>query len=333
MKVKGAVKVFLMAVVITYPVFVFLALMVFHLPVSIVSLGMLIIAIAYFAFVSGDGGKNWTAIILGVLAIVVLLTQSELVLKFYPVVMTGVFLVMFGVPLLKGRPIITRFAMMMDPAIAAHPARGILERCCKGLNIAWCVHLVISLGINIAICFGSTLEVWTIYNTVVSYVVIVLLVSLQFLVIWLANRKADLKVTFGMMTPSARPRDYIVGYYGEHYEYLSPQNRTWGDLFDAVDALLPAMKGGDGVHKATLTDLWEFTVTLTAARTAGVKVLFGGKPEIDLSKPGAIDDTMVYTSFISELWEKTGGKDGSFTFLCCPDKRRVIDLVRGACAR
>ena len=86
MKLKGAIKVFLMALVITYPVFVFLALMVFHLPVSIVSLGMLIIAIAYFAFVSGDGKKNWTAIILGVVAIIVLVTQSELVLRFYPVV-------------------------------------------------------------------------------------------------------------------------------------------------------------------------------------------------------------------------------------------------------
>ena len=333
MKLKGAIKVFLMALVITYPVFVFLALMVFHLPVSIVSLGMLIIAIAYFSFVSGDGKKNWTAIILGVVAIIVLVTQSELVLRFYPVVMTAVFLVVFGVPLLKGKPIITRFAMMMDPAIATHPGRGILERCCKGLNIAWCVHIIISLGINIAICFGSTLEVWAIYNTVVSYVVIGLLVSLQFLVIWLANRKADLKVTFGMMTPSARPRDYIVGYYGAEYEYKSPQNRTWGDLFDAVDALVPQMEGQGGTSKARCTDLWDFTVTLVAARTAGRKVSFDGKLEIDFSKPEQIDDTMVYTSCISGLWEKTGVQDEFFRFLPCPEKRRVIDLVRGICAR
>ena len=156
MKLRGALKVFLVAVVITYPVFVFLALVVFHLPISIVSLGMLVIALAYFGFVSGDGKRNWTAIILGVMALVVLVTKSELVLKFYPVFMTLVFLIMFGVPLLKGKPIITRFAMMMDPAIETHPARGMLERCCKGLNIAWCIHILISMGINIAICFGST---------------------------------------------------------------------------------------------------------------------------------------------------------------------------------
>ena len=55
MKGKGAVKVFLIAVLVTYPVFVFLALMVFHLPISIISLGMMVIAIAYFGFFGSDG--------------------------------------------------------------------------------------------------------------------------------------------------------------------------------------------------------------------------------------------------------------------------------------
>ncbi|MBR0520341.1 MAG: hypothetical protein IJJ95_03295, partial [Spirochaetales bacterium] len=68
MRGKGAVKVFLIALVITYPVFVFLALMVFHLPISIVSLGMMVIAIAYFGFFGSDGKKNWNAIILGIIA-------------------------------------------------------------------------------------------------------------------------------------------------------------------------------------------------------------------------------------------------------------------------
>ena len=312
MKLRGAVKVFLMAVVITYPVFVFLALVVFHLPISIVSLGMMVIALAYFGFVSGDGRKNWTAIILGVMALVVLVTRSELVLKFYPVFMTLVFLVMFGVPLLKGRPIITRFAMMMDPAIATHPARGMLERCCKGLNIAWCVHILISMGINISICFGSTLEVWAIYNTVVSYAVTGLLVSAQFLVIYLANRKADKVITFNDMTPDARPRDYIVGYYGPQYEYGSSDNRTWGELFDAVASA--KTRGTTGNH----ADLWEFTVSLLASKD---------------SASASPDGTMEYTSYITSIWEEQGYGESAFTFLPCPGKRRVIDLVRGACAR
>lgn len=311
MKIRGAVKVFLVAVVITYPVFVFLALVVFHLPISIVSLGMMVIALAYFAFVSGDGKRNWTAIILGVMALAVLVTGSELVLKFYPVFMTLVFLVMFGVPLLRGKPIITRFAMMMDPAIATHPARGMLERCCKGLNIAWCIHILISMGINTAICFGSTLEVWTIYNTAVSYAVTGVLVAAQFLVIFLANRKADRVITFDCMTQQARPRDYIVGYYGPQYVYGSPENRTWGDLYDAVAS-------GTRNEADVPADLWEFTVFLISSKD---------------SAPAAADGTMEYTSYITSLWEKLGYGESAFTFLPCPGKRRVIDLVRGACAR
>ena len=315
MKLRGAVKVFLVAVVITFPVFVFLALVVFHLPISIVSLGMLVIALAYFGFVSGDGKRNWTAIILGVMALVVLVTKSELVLRFYPVFMTLVFLVMFGVPLIKGKPIITRFAMMMDPAIATHPARGMLERCCKGLNIAWCVHILISMGINIAICFGSTLEVWTLYNTVISYAVTGFLVSTQFLVIYLANRKADKVLIFDDMTPDARPRDYIVGHYGPQYEYGSPENRTWGDLFDAVASARSGPSDGKTVVPA---DLWEFTISLLISKD---------------SAPGSSDGTMEYKSYITSLWERQGYGESAFTFLPCPGKRRVIDLVRGVCAR
>ena len=312
MKIRGAVKVFLMAIVITYPVFVFLALVVFHLPISIVSLGMMVIALAYFAFVSGDGRKNWTAIILGVMALVVLVTRSELVLRFYPVFMTLVFLVMFGVPLLKGRPIITRFAMMIDPVIAVHPARGMLERCCRGLNIAWCVHILASMGINIAICFGSTLEIWTIYNTVVSYAVTGLLVSAQFLVIWLANRKADKVIAFRDMKADARPRDYIVGYFGPEYAYGSAGNRTWGDLFDAV----ASYKADDGSGRPA--DLWQFTVSLLASGDGA---------------SGSSDATMEYTSYITSLWKERGYGESGFSFLPGPKKRRVIDLVRGACAR
>ena len=88
MKGKSVVKVFLVALLVTYPLFVFLALVVFGLPISIVSIGMMIIAIAYFGFFHTKGKRNWSAILLGVMAIAVLITQSETVLKFYPIVLT-----------------------------------------------------------------------------------------------------------------------------------------------------------------------------------------------------------------------------------------------------
>ena len=126
MKGKSVVKVFLVALLVTYPLFVFLALVVFELPISIVSIGMMIIAIAYFGFFHTKGKRNWSAILLGAMAIAVLITQSETVLKFYPIVLTLVFLFVFGVPLLKGSSIITYFAMMMDSAIETHPGRAML---------------------------------------------------------------------------------------------------------------------------------------------------------------------------------------------------------------
>ena len=171
MKGRSVVKFFLVALLVTYPLFVFLALVVFELPISIVSIGMMIIAIAYFGFFGSKGKRNWSAILLGAMAIAVLITQSEIVLEFYPICLTLIFLFVFGIPLLRGRPIITRFAMMMDDAIETHPGRGILERCCKALNIVWCIHFIISLAINCMIVFGSTLRIWTLYNALISYLV------------------------------------------------------------------------------------------------------------------------------------------------------------------
>ena len=46
MKGRSIAKIFLVTLIVTYPLFIFLTLVVFKLPISIVSIGMMIIAIA-----------------------------------------------------------------------------------------------------------------------------------------------------------------------------------------------------------------------------------------------------------------------------------------------
>lgn len=305
MKGKSVIKVFLVALLVTYPLFVFLALVVFELPISIVSIGMMIIAIAYFGFFNTKGKRNWSAILLGVLAIAVLITQSEMVLKFYPICLTLVFLFVFGVPLFKGKSIITTFAMMMDDAIETHPGRGMLERCCMALNIVWIVHFIVSLTINFLIVFGSTLKIWTLYNALISYLVQGLIIALQFPIVELANRKADKIILVRDVRPDFRPSDYVVGYYGDTYEYLSPANRTWKDLFSQPDT---AENG-----------LWQFTCSLASALQAGQET------EMDM-------DSLFYDEVL-RLWEDVKTEENTFHLLPCPPKRRIIDMFRKLCAK
>ena len=305
MKGKSVIKVFLVALLVTYPLFVFLALVVFELPISIVSIGMMIIAIAYFGFFHTKGKRNWSAILLGVLAIAVLITQSEMVLKFYPICLTLVFLFVFGVPLFKGKSIITTFAMMMDDAIETHPGRGMLERCCMALNIVWIVHFIVSLTINFLIVFGSTLKIWTLYNALISYLVQGLIIALQFPIVEMANRKADKIILVKDVRPDFRPSDYVVGYYGDSYEYLSPANRTWKDLFSQPDT---AENG-----------LWQFTCSLASALQAG-------------QETGMDMDGLFYDEVL-RLWEDVKTEENTFHLLPCPPKRRIIDMFRKLCAK
>ena len=310
MKGKSVVKVFLVALLVTYPLFVFLALVVFELPISIVSIGMMIIAIAYFGFFHTKGKRNWSAILLGAMAIAVLITQSETVLKFYPIVLTLVFLFVFGVPLLRGSSIITYFAMMMDSAIETHPGRGMLERCCKALNIVWIIHFIVSLTINFLIVFGSTLEIWTLYNALISYLVQGLIIALQFPIVELANRKADRIILVKDVQPDFRPSDYIVGYYGETYTYLSPENRTWKDLFRPDSA-----ESGPVEEQ----DLWQFT------RSLALKLQSGAETGMDPDKP--------FYDEVLRLWEDVKTENNTFHLLPCPAKRRIIDMFKRLCAK
>ena len=311
MKGKSVVKFFLVALVVTYPLFVFLALVVFKLPISIVSIGMMIIAIAYFGFFSSKGKRNWSAILLGVLAIAVLITQKEIVLEFYPICITLVFLFVFGVPLLRGKPIITRFAMMMDSAIETHPGRGILERCCKALNIVWCIHFIISLAVNFMIVFGYDLEIWTLYNALISYLVQGLIIALQFPIVELSNRKADKIILVKDVKADFRPSDYVVGYYGDTYEYKNPENRTWKDLFSQPDTPESCSSEPE--------DLWQFTCSLASELQAG-------------QETGMDMDSLFYDEVL-RLWENVKTEENTFHLLPCPPKRRMIDLFKKLCAK
>ena len=313
MKGKSVVKVFLVALLVTYPLFVFLALVVFGLPIRIVSIGMMIIAIAYFGFFHSKGKRNWSALIMGVLGIVVLLTKSELVLKFYPICITIVFLIILGLPLLRGKPFITQLALMMDTTMENHPGRGILERSCFGLNCIWVFHLLTSLTINFFITFGSTLQIWTIYNALVSYLVMGVIIILHFPIVALANKKASKLITSSDFRPKARPKDYVVGYYGETYSYRSSSVRTWKDLFSHET-------------EPEQNDLWIFTVRFAEAIESGSEMEIDGRAE-------TIDRDAPWQDEVMRLWNMKANRIEGFRLLPCPPKKRIVDLFKKLCEK
>ena len=127
-----------------YPILVFTCLVVLKVPVRTFSLFVIVIAAAYFLTATQGKDKKKTARLLissGLLlaaGLVCLITGSALFLKFYPVLISGIFLAVFGYTLFSRPTMIFRFATMMDKSIRGSLAEKKVEAYCTKVTVIWC---------------------------------------------------------------------------------------------------------------------------------------------------------------------------------------------------
>ncbi|MCW8344839.1 hypothetical protein MD535_02210 [Vibrio sp. ZSDZ65] len=84
-------------------------------------------------------------------------------LTFYPVVVNLCMLTVFALSLTQPQSIIERFARLQQPTL---PDSAI--RYTRNVTKVWCGFFTINAGIAFYTCF-QTLEVWTLYNGLLSY--------------------------------------------------------------------------------------------------------------------------------------------------------------------
>ena len=190
MKITKPLKVTLGILLFLYPVFILLSLTVFNLPMSTVSLGMLIIGVAGYLANTGQGSR-WVPAGAGVIALLALVFNSETVIKIYPICITIVFLGLFGGSLIRKKPIVVHFAEMMDSSIKTHPGRAEIERYCKNVTVIWCVWFVISLAINTYLVICGTTKQWTYFNGLVCYIVQGMLFAGEIIIRYFVNNKIN----------------------------------------------------------------------------------------------------------------------------------------------
>jgi uncharacterized membrane protein len=97
-------------------------------------------------------------------------------LLYYPVVVNVLMLALFGSSLFLGQTMIERFARLREPNL---PESGI--RYTRTVTQIWCIFFIINGSIALITCFGS-LEAWTLYNGLISYVLMGSLFLGEFLV-------------------------------------------------------------------------------------------------------------------------------------------------------
>jgi len=99
------------------------------------------------------------------------LSNSPLGLKFYPVIVSTIMLIIFCLSLYKGPSFIERLARLQDPNL---PPEGITY--CRKVTLIWCIFFILNAVVAFITVFSSD-KIWLLYNGLISYITMGLLLS------------------------------------------------------------------------------------------------------------------------------------------------------------
>lgn len=122
----------------------------------------------YIAWLSGISGV--------VLTLLGMIFKDEGWFTFYPVMVNLFMLIVFVTSLFQKQSIIERLARLQDPNL---PDTAILYT--RKVTVVWSVFFVINGLTSLTTCF-LTMEIWTLYNGLISYLLMGTLFSIEFII-------------------------------------------------------------------------------------------------------------------------------------------------------
>lgn len=152
-----------------YPILVYVALD--HIPLA--AMGLLLLGLALVRAALLGSAKHAGPATLVALTIMVLaggytaLTQSEMGIRFYPVLMNLALLTVFTASLWSRRPMIERFARLVHSDLSADAVRYL-----RNVTRVWCVFFLFNASIALYTAIWASWSVWSLYNGLVSYILI-----------------------------------------------------------------------------------------------------------------------------------------------------------------
>ncbi|WP_410515737.1 hypothetical protein QO152_18580 [Pantoea allii] len=115
-----------------------------------------------------------------ILCVASLLLKTHQLLLFYPVVVNGVMLAVFGGSLWSTMPLVERLARVSEPDL---PEKGV--RYTRRVTQVWCVFLIINGSIALFTALYGDMTLWTAWNGMISYLLMGSLMAGE----WLVRRK------------------------------------------------------------------------------------------------------------------------------------------------
>lgn len=139
---------------------------------------MLVLAalLRVLAMESGKAVRWWLAGAL-LLALAAIWGNAWTPLKLYPVLVNAIFLGVFGYSLMAPPSLIERIARRKEPDLPSHAVHYT-----RRVTQVWCVFFFVNGAIALVTALWASTAIWSLYNTVIAYVLMGLLFGGEYLV-------------------------------------------------------------------------------------------------------------------------------------------------------
>lgn len=116
--------------------------------------------------------------LLGLLLVLAsLVLKQQALLLYYPLVINAVFFAAFSLSLLTSQSLVERLARIKEPDL---PAEGVTYT--RRVTLAWCVFFIFNGGLALATILLKNLQLWAFYNGFVSYLLIALMMGVEWII-------------------------------------------------------------------------------------------------------------------------------------------------------
>lgn len=176
--VKILFRILVVTLLAVYPVCVFFGLQYFQVKtIGLILLTVLVIRMA----LDGGGVKSKQLLassVLGILlAVVIFFSNDELYLRLYPVLINVLFFGVFALSIVNPPSMIERFARMQESDLSDE---AIVYT--RNVTLVWCLFFVANGSIALWTALYSDLEIWTLYNGLLSYLIMGAIFAIEFVV-------------------------------------------------------------------------------------------------------------------------------------------------------
>lgn len=267
-------KLIFAALSVLYPGLIFCGLYFFGLKPRVLSLALLALAAFHFVSYSKEADKKSIQALKGGLFFILTLAcgsiafalDNTLFLKFYPVAISICLLAFFGSSLWIGPNIIFKFACLGDKTLSKSALRPFIETYCRKVTLVWCGFFILNGSFATYTCFAGSDKLWTIYNGLISYILMGCLFIGEFMIRKLVQKQMPSYTYISSLTKNSRAADSIFAFDGAGDRGV----KTWADFLSDVSKVRQELESKP--QKAWLInfeDSYFFMVALLAIMQSG----------------------------------------------------------------